>query len=203
MSTKIQPIQVLRLVGLLPKHLQQEFTKEAYVDTKPTEDGFVPDTDRIYDHSLGLSWLTKHNIPNTLDELEAQRQYIFQTMVSGSEEYNVGELIVVFPNIVYSTSDIKNNLMVLEVMTELKFPAMTDLMTSYNNDIRAAGFETEAMVALRYALQTYVADGKIKVHDAGYRVYSASDTYQFQSRFTDPEETKLSFLDHVRNHRKG
>jgi hypothetical protein len=202
MSTKIQPQQVFRLVGLLPKSLQVEFNKEAYEDVKQTDDGFVPDVATKYEHSLGLAWLTKHGIPNTVEELEAQRQYVFQTMVSGSDTYNVGQFIVVFPSIVYSTSDIRDSVLVLEVMDELEFPPMPDMVIPYNDDIRNATYETEATVALRYALEAYIATGKIKVHEAGFRMYSSVDNYKFQENFVDPDEPKLTFKELVRRNRK-
>jgi hypothetical protein len=183
MSTKISPNQVFRLVGLLPRRLQKEFQQEAYQDVVVDTEEFIPDAERKYEHSLGLSWLTKHKIPNTVEELEAQRQYVFNTMISGADRYNVGQFIVLLPSVVHHSREIENNLLVVEVMDELDFPAI-DLKTPYTEAMRQThDHRTESLIALRAALQVYAADGKIRVHEAGHRVYSGSDEYQFQERF--------------------
>jgi hypothetical protein len=203
MSTKIAPQQVFRLVGLLPKEMQQQFNKEAYEEVKQEPGEFVPDVEKRYEHSLGLSWLTKHNIPNTVEELEAQRQYVFQTMVSGPETYNVGQFIVVFPQIIYGPRDIESTILVLEVMDELEFPPMPDLVVPYNDEIRKAAFDDQATVALRYALESYVATGKLKVHEAGFRMYAGVDQYAFQDRFAEPTEDRPSFKEMIRRNRQS
>lgn len=203
MSTKINPQQVFRLVGLLPKELQQQFAKEAYEEVKHEPGEFIPDTEKRYEHSLGLSWLTKHRIPNTVEELEAQRQYVFQTMISGSETYNVGQFIVVFPQIIYGSRDIQETILVLEVMDELEFPPMPDLVVPYNDEIRNAKYEDEATTALRYALEAYVSTGKLKVHEAGFRMYAGTDQYAFQERFVDTTEERPSFKEAIRRHRQA
>jgi hypothetical protein len=200
---KIGPNQVFRLVQLLPKDLQAKFTKEAYTDVVHDTAEFVPEPERKYDHPLGLEWLTKHKIPNTVEELEEQRQYVFQTMVSGSDTYNVGQFFVVFPRIVYASNDLKDNLLVVEVMDELEFPPMPDMKVAYTDEMRKANWQDEATIALRAALQSYVVQGKIKIHDAGFRMYSSTDMYQFQERYIDPEAEVLSFKDAVRRHRQS
>lgn len=198
-NTKIAPAKVFSLVKLLPKELQNEFAKEAYQEVQDTSVDFVPDPELRYDHSLGLSWLTKHNIPNTVEELEAQRQYVFQTMLSGASTYNVGQFIVVFPNVVYGSRDIENNTLVIEVMDELEFPELPDLTVPFNDDIRAATFESADIVALRYALQSYVVQGKIRIHEAGVRMYSNAESYKFQERFEDTvTEKPVSFIEAAR-----
>lgn len=198
MATKIAPAKVFQLVKLLPKALQNEFSKEAYKEVQDNSVDFVPDPELRYDHSLGLSWLTKHGIPNTLEELEAQRQYVFQTMVSGATSYNVGQFIVVFPNIVHGSRDIEGNTLVVEVMDELEFPELPDLVIPFNDEIRAATFESADIIALRYALQAYVAQGKIRIHEAGVRMYANSESYKFQERFESDEEKPTSFREAVR-----
>ena len=203
MATKIQPQQVFRLVALLPKDLQNDFAIKAYKDVTPTDLEFKPDTEKQYDHSLGLSWLTKHDIPNTDEELELQRQYVFQTMVSGAQTYNVGQFIVLFPSIVYNTRDIGDKLIILEVMDELEFPAMPDLVVPFNAAIRAAGFDEEAGIALRYALFDYISSGKVRLHEAGVRVYGGTESYKFQDRFAPEVEERLSFKELVRRQRRG
>lgn len=203
MSVKIQPNQVYRLVNLLPKEMQVEFNNEAFVDVANTDEEFVPDADRRYDHSLGLSWLTKHKIPNTIEELEAQRQYVFQTMISGPDTYNVGQFIVVFPSIIYGTRDLGESVLVLEVMDELEFPPMPDMVVPFNAEIRAASYDDVDRVALRHALECYVATGKIKVHTAGIRVYGGTESYKFQERFTPVEEERLSFQEIIRRNRRS
>lgn len=199
--TKISPSQVYQLVALLPKELQERFRKEAYEDFVPKDVDFVPEPERRYNHSLGLSWLTKNNIPNTVEELEEQRQYVFQTMVSGPDTYNVGQFFVVFPSVIYHTRDIDDNLLIVEVMDELEFPPMPDLKVLYNDDIRQVPHQQQSTVALRYALQAYVASGKIKIHEAGYRMYSSTDMYTFQERFIDQEQVTMSFKEALKRRR--
>lgn len=202
--TKIGPSQVFRLVQLLPKELQQSFAKEAWVDVKQDSTEFVPEPERKYDHPLGLEWLSKNKIPNTVEELEEQRQYVFQTMVNGPETYNVGQFFVVFPSVVYNTKDVHDNLLIVEVMDELEFPSMPDLKVPYNDDIRAAtDWQEQATVALRAALNSYVVSGKIRIHTSGFRMYSSTDMYQFQERFQDENEVKLSFQENMRRHRQN
>ena len=201
--TKIAPNQVFRLVNLLPKEMQAKFAKEAYSDVVHDTTEFVPEPERKYDHPLGLEWLTKHNIPNTIEELEEQRQYVFQTMISGPDTYNVGQFFVVFPRIVYASNDLKDNLLIVEVMDELEFPPMPDMKVVYTDEMRKANWQDEATIALRAALQSYVVQGKIKIHTADFRMYSSTDMYQFQERFIEPEAEVMSFKDAVRRHRQS
>lgn len=202
MSTKISPAQVFQLVKLLPKELQQQFAAEAYEDVTQDTTEFVPEPENRYEHSLGLSWLTKHNIPNTIEELEEQRQYVFQTMVSGADRYNVGQFFVVFPNVVYHTTDVTDNILVVEVMDELEFPPMPDLKVLYNDEIRSASFKDQNVIAMRHALEAYVTQGKIKIHEAGFRMYSSTDQYTFEERYVDPAQEQLSFKEALRRQRR-
>lgn len=199
--TKVTPNQVFRLVQTLPKDLQTKFAKEAYTDIAVPNGEFVPEPERKYDHPLGLEWLTKQGIPNTVEELEAQRQYVFQTMVSGPDTYNVGQFFVVFPSIIYSSGDLKDGLLVVEVMDELEFPPMPDLKVAYTEEMRQAGWQDQSTIALRAALQDYVVQGKIKIHEAGYRMYSSTDMYKFEENFVHPEAERITFKEAVRRHR--
>lgn len=201
--TKIGPSQVFTLVQLLPKDLQEKFRKETWEEVKHEITEFTPEPESRYEHSLGLSWLTKHKIPNTVEELEEQRMCVFQTMVSGPDRYNVGQFFVVFPSVVYATRDIEDNLLVIEVMDELEFPPMPDIKVKYNDEIRGATYEDQATVALRYALQSYAAQGRIKIHEAGFRMYANSDQYTFQERYVDEAQEPKSFQDTVRRQRRG
>lgn len=203
MGVKIQPTHVYRIVNLLPKEMQNEFNKEAFVDAVQPDGEFIPDAERRYDHSLGLSWLTKHNIPNTVEELEAQRQFVFQTMISGPVSYNVGQFIVLFPSIIYGSRDIEEELLVLEVMDELEFPAMPDMVVQFNDEIRNASYDDSSRIALKHALESYVVSGKIKVHSAGMRMYGGTESYKFQERFVNKDEEPLSFTETIRRNRRS
>lgn len=202
MATKIQPQQVYQIVGLLPKDMQAEFSKEAYMEVTQPEGEFIPDAVKRYDHSLGLSWLTKHKIPNTVEELQAQRQFIFQTMISGSETYNVGQFIVLFPSIIYGSRDIGESVLLLEVMVDLEFPAMPDLVVPFNDEIRNAPYGEDLPIALRYALYDYVSTGKVKLHTAGMRMYGGVESYKFQDRFVEPTDRR-SFKEILRDSRRS
>lgn len=201
--TKISPNQVFRLVQTLPKDLQTLFAKEAYSDVAVNTGEFTPEPERKYDHPLGLEWLTKHGIPNTVEELEAQRQYVFQTMISGPDTYNVGQFFVVFPSIIYSNNDIPDRLLLVEVMDELEFPPMPDLKVSYTDEMRKASWQEEATIALRAALQSYVVQGKIKIHEAGFRMYAGKDSYQFEEKYVDPDAEQMTFKEAIRRHRQS
>lgn len=201
--TKVSPNQVFRLVQTLPKELQTLFAKEAYNDVAVNTGEFTPEPERKYDHPLGLEWLTKHGIPNTIEELEAQRQYVFQTMISGPDTYNVGQFFVVFPRIIYSNTDLPDQLLLVEVMDELEFPPMPDLKVAYTDEMRKANWQEEATIALRAALQAYVVQGKIKIHDAGFRMYSSTDMYQFEEKYADPDAERLTFKETVRRQRQS
>lgn len=202
-GTKLSPQGVFQVVGVLPKTLQDDFRAKCWLEEKQEEAEFVPDPVLKYDHSAGLTWLSENNIPNTLEGLETQREIVFKTMISGAESYNVGQFIVLFPELVYHSKDLGDTIMVVEVMDELEFPAEVDLVTSIDNDIRYASDVDRAAFAVRAALQAYLPSGKIKIHQAGMRMYAMQERYKFETRYTDPEEPKLSFRDAVRRHRKN
>lgn len=202
-GTKLQPQGVFNIVGLLPKELQDRFRKECWAEVKQDETEFVPDPEYKYDHVLGLSWLTAEGIPNTQEELDAQREFVFKTMVSGSETYNVGQFFVLFPNVVYTTNDIGNTLMIVEVLDELEFPAANDLVTPALAEYNQHGYMDREAHAVRAALLSYVASGKIKIHEGGLRMYSCEERYQFETRYIDPEEKPLTFAEQVRRQRRG
>lgn len=200
-GTKLTPQAVFSVVGVLPKTLQDDFRQKCWSDQSTKEDEFVPDPVLKYDHPLGLTWLHEHDIPNTVEGLDEQRQMVFKTMISGPETYNVGQFFVLFPEVVYSSRDIDSTIMVVEVMDELEFPAHEDLIAQATDEIRSAGDE-EAAFAIRAALMSYVVSGKIKIHQAGMRMYYLERRYQFEERFTQPDEKPLSFKDAARRNRK-
>lgn len=202
-GTKLSMQAVFRLVGALPKEMQERFRTETRVEEKQDDLEFVPDPVYKYDHVLGLSWLTDNGIPNTQEGLDEQREIHFKTMVSGPERYNVGQFFVLFPEVVYNTSDISDMLMVVEVMDELEFPAAEELVTPDTAELRAAGYMERGAIAIRSALQSHVAAGRIKIHQAGMRMYTLEEQYKFEERFKDPNEKPLSFKEHVRRHRRG
>lgn len=202
-GTKLSPQAVFKLVATLPKDLQERFRLETRVEEKQESEEFVMDPTYKYDHVLGLSWLTDNDIPNTQEELDAQREIVFKTMVSGAVTYNVGQFFVLFPEIVYGTSDISDTLMVVEVMDELDFPAELELITKDTAEIRDAGYMERGAIAIRAALQSYVASGKIKIHQAGMRMYMCEERYQFETRYIDPDAPVVTFKEAVRRHRRG
>lgn len=194
--TKISPASVYELVRALPKSLQEEFRKEAYFDFVPEDVDFVPEPERRYDHSLGLSWLTSKGIPNTIEELEEQRQYLFQTVIAGPVTYNVGQFIVLFANTVYHPSEVADQLLVVEVMSELDFPELPDLTTPYTDEIRNASNNKVDMIALQQALSIYAAQGKIRIHEAGVRMYSVAEKYAFEDNFKPEAEGSIKGFAH-------
>lgn len=202
-GTKLSMQATFRLVGMLPKDMQERFRVETRVEDKQDETEFVPDPVYKYDHVLGLSWLTDNGIPNTQEGLDEQREIHFKTMVSGPETYNVGQFMVLFPEVVYNTSDISDVLMVVEVLDELEFPATEVLSTPDTAELRAAGYMERGAIAIRAALHSYVAAGRIKIHQAGMRMYTLEEQYQFEERFKDPEAKPLSFKETLRRHRRG
>lgn len=201
-GTKLAPQAVFNLVGLLPKELQDRFRKECWAEEKQEETDFVPDPVFKYDHVLGLTWLTNEGIPNTQEELDAQREFLFQTMVSGPETYNVGQFFVLFPNIIYHTSDIGDKLMIVEVMDELEFPAGTDMVTPALAEYNRHGYMDREALAIRAALQSYIASGKIKIHEGSMRMYTCSERYQFEERYKDPAEKPLTFKEEMARRRR-
>lgn len=202
-GTKLGPQGVFNLVGLLPKNLQDRFRIECWVEEKQDETEFVPDPVRKYDHVLGLSWLTAEGIPNTQEELDAQREFTFKTMVSGPVSYNVGQFFVLFPSIVYNTSDISDTLMIVEVMDELDFPAEVDLITPSLKEYNQYGYMDREAHAIRAALMSYVTSGKIKIHDGRWRMYSCEESYKFEERYKDPDEKPLTFKEHLQRRRRN
>jgi len=202
-GTKLSPQGVYQIVGLLPKDLQDDFRQKAWAEEKSEDTDFVPDPVLKYDHSLGLSWLTDQNIPNTLEALDEQREFVFKTMVSGPVTYNVGQFIVLFPELIYHSKDVSDTIMVVEVMDELDFPAEIDLVTSDSDEIRSAVDDERAAIAIRAALNAYLPAGKIKIHQAGMRMYAMQDRYRFETRYVQPDEKPLSFKDAMRRHRKA
>lgn len=201
-GTKLSPQGVFNLVGLLPKELQDRFRKETWVEEKQDETEFVPDPVYKYDHVLGLSWLTSEGIPNTQEELDAQREFVFKTMVSGPVTYNVGQFFVLFPNVVYTTNDISDALMIVEVMDELDFPAETELITKALPEYEQYGYMGREAHAIRAALMSYVASGKIKIHEGRMRMYSCETRYSFEDNYKEPSTEPLSFKENVRRHRR-
>lgn len=200
-GTKLQPQGVFSIVGLLPKELQDRFRKECWVEEKNDETEFVPDPVLKYDHVLGLSWLTNEGIPNTQEGLDEQREFIFKTMISGPVTYNVGQFFVLFPNIVYTTSDIGDSLMIVEVMDELEFPAEEDLRTAALSEYNQYEYMCRETQAVRAALQSYVASGKIKIHEGRMRMYSCEERYSFEERYKSPEEKPMTFKEMLRRRR--
>lgn len=202
-GTKLSPQGVFNIVGLLPKELQDRFRKDCWAEVKDDETEFVPDPEYKYDHVLGLSWLTAEGIPNTQEELDAQREFIFKTMVSGPESYNVGQFFVLFPNIVYTTGDISDSLMIVEVMDELDFPANVNLSTPALAEYNQYGYMGREAQAIRAALYSYVASGKIKIHEGRMRMYACEEQYRFEERFKVAEEQPLSFKEQLRRQRRS
>ncbi len=200
-GTKLPPQGVFNLVGLLPKVKQDQFRKECWVAKKQDETEFVPDPVLEYDHVLGLTWLTNEGIPNTQEELNEQREFLFQTMVSGPETYNVGQFFVLFPNIIYHTSDIGDKLMIVEVMAELDFPASVNMTTPALEEYNQYGYMNREALAIRAALQSYIAEGKIKIHEGAMRMYTCSEQYKFEANYKDPDEKPLTFKEMARRRR--
>lgn len=201
-GTKLSPQGVFSLVGLLPKDLQDRFRKEVWVEDKDIETEFTPDPTYKYDHVLGLSWLTSEGIPNTQEELDDQREFVFKTMVSGPITYNIGQFFVLFPNVVYSTSDISDALMIVEVMDELEFPAELELTTKALPEYNQYGYMGREAQAIRAALMSYVTSGKIKIHEGRMRMYACEERFAFEANYKDPGEKPLTFKEHARRHRR-
>lgn len=202
MATKLSPQGVFAIVGILPKALQEDFRNTTYTEVKQESTDFDPDPEKRYDHSLGLSWLSGKGIPNTTEGLDEQREYVFKTMISGPVNYNVGQFIVLFPEAVYSASDIEDAILVVEVMDELEFPPEVDLLARHGDSVitTETNFSTTALQA---ALMSYLPQGKVKVHPAGMRMYHMSKQYQFEAKFIDADEKTLNFKDAVRRQRNG
>lgn len=200
-GTKLAPQGVFNLVGLLPKEHQDRFRKDCWVEEKQDETEFVADPVMKYDHVLGLTWLTNEGIPNTQEELDAQREFLFQTMISGPERYNIGEFFVLFPNIVYTSSDIGDKLMIVEVMDELEFPANIDLTTQALAEYNQYGYMNREALAIRAALRSYITEGKIKIHEGNMRMYACSEQYKFEANYKNPDEKPLSFKELARRRR--
>lgn len=203
-GNKLSPQGVFALVGTLPRELQDRFRKETWVEVKNEETEFVPDPEYKYDHVLGLSWLTNEGIPNTQEELDEQREMVFKTMISGPEAYNVGQFFVLFPSVVYNSADIGDTLMIVEVMADLDFPPAVDLVTRALPEYEQyQGLDREAH-AIRAALQSYVASGKIKIHQGSLRMYACEYRYKFEENYKVAEEQPISFKEAVRrNQRRG
>ncbi|ABY63187.1 hypothetical protein ST201phi2-1p362 [Pseudomonas phage 201phi2-1] len=200
-GTKLQPQGVFSIVGLLPKELQERFRKECWTEEKQEETDFVPDPVLKYDHVLGLSWLTAEGIPNTQEELDAQREMIFKTMISGPTTYNVGQFFVLFPNVVYTTRDIEDSLMIVEVLDELEFPATDNLVTPALPEYNQYGYMSREALAIRAALHSYVASGRIKIHEGAMRMYACEEQYKFEERYKKPDEKPLTFVEMARRRR--
>lgn len=169
MSNKqLDPMELFNLLKHTPS-LFTSFRKECY-RTMPQESLDAPPEVK-YDHKLGIAFLTKHGIPTTHEELLEDSKYIYDSVMTGSVRYNVGQLVVVFSEAIQGTGGLTtNNTWIMEVMDEFEFPADMPLVSMKVED-------------LRLALKEHLDKGIIKLHQAaGIRMYAVEQTYGFAER---------------------
>lgn len=151
--------------------LVAEFKLKCYEDATPEEHDFNPDVATVYRHHLGLKFLRDHNLPTTVEDLADRTEHVFYDIVAGRLSYKAGETIVIFRQAIYSTSDLKDSMLVALVKKDFDFAADVDLNSGAEEDIRIA-------------LRPYVEAGQLELIDnPGYRVYTSSPTWTFLERF--------------------
>jgi len=166
---QIEPIDVFNVLKTVPS-LFEDFRKECY--TLPPQESldYQSDSEKKYDHKRGIAFLKKHNIPTTHEELTEDSKYTYTSVMNGELRYNVGQMIVLFSETIYSSGDMTSeNTWVLEVMDEFNFPANKPLHS----------YKVES---IREALKEYLDSGIIKLHNAGLRMYRPEHTYNFAER---------------------
>lgn len=168
-ETPLQPTDVFDIVRKCG--LTEEFKKSCYEDATPVELDFNPDVVTVYRHDLGLKFLRGRNLPTTVEDLKDRTETLFETMIAGRKDYKAGEMIVLFPNPVYSGSDLKGNMMIAVVKEDFVFDSEVDLN---------CGGEEDFVIAMR----PYVEAGQIElVTNPGLRVYSPYERWTFLERF--------------------
>lgn len=176
MATQLEPIEVFNVLKHVPA-LNAEFRTECY--SYPENDSLdftTSEGEKRYNHKLGIAFLKKHGIPTTREALKADGKYTYTSIKDGTKVYNVGQFIVVFSNAIYSSGDItNNNVWVLEVMDEFEFLADLELTSLVDEDIREA-------------LKVFLDTGKVKLHQAGHRIYDVEFSYKFAERINSEDE---------------
>lgn len=178
-KTQIEPVELFNLIKHVPS-LFEEFRRDCYI--VPLTESLESQPDRKYDHKLGIAMLKRHGIPTTKEDLFADGKYIYNSVMNGDVRYNVGQLVVVFSETIYSSGDMtKNNTWILEVMDEFDFPADKPLVSMCVEDIRNG-------------LREHLDKGIIKLHQAaGIRMYDNVHAYGFAERINgeakDNEQT--------------
>lgn len=174
-KTTVEPMELFNLIKHVPS-LFEEFRRECY--TVPLEEALDANPEKKYDHNLGLAFLKKHGIPSTREDLFEDGKYTYSSVMTGSIRYNVGQLVVLFSDTIYSSGDMTTgNTWILEVMDEFEFPGNIPLVSLRVEDIRLA-------------LASHIEKGTIKLHQAaGIRMYDNVHTYGYAERINS--EAKL------------
>lgn len=176
MATQIEPIEVFNVLKHVPS-LTEAFRNECYTYPESESLDFTSsEGEKRYNHKLGIAFLKKHGIPTTREGLYDDGKFTYTSIKDGMKVYNVGQFIVVFSNAIYSSGDITNqNVWVLEVMDEFEFLEDLELNSFKREDIREA-------------LNVFLSTGKVKLHQAGHRIYDVTFSYQFAERINAEAE---------------
>lgn len=122
-KTQLEPIEVFNVVKTVPS-LMKAFREECYSMPQQESLEYQADSEKKYDHRLGIAFLKKHGIPTTREDLFEDGKYNYTSVMDGDVRYNVGQFIVLFSETIYSSGDMtRENTWVLEVMDEFYFPA--------------------------------------------------------------------------------
>lgn len=168
MSTTIEPIELFNLIKNVPT-LMESFRKECYETPLQESLDHAPEKDKKYSHKLALAFLKRHGIPTTREELIEDSNYNYTAVMTGDVRYNVGQMIVLFSETIYSSGDIsRGNTWVLEVMDEFEFPGVP--------------LQSKSVESIRVALKEHLDKGVVRLHPAGIRMYNCTHSYTFADR---------------------
>lgn len=174
MSKKqLDPMELFNLIKYVPS-LFTAFREECYAapEQKTLED--IPE--KKYDHKLGIAFLEKHGIPTTHEDLYEDGKFFFESVMTGSVRYNVGQMVVIFSEAIQGSAGIgTHNTWIMEVMDEFEFPGNVTLVSLKIEDIRLA-------------LKEHLDRGVIKLYPAaGIRMYDVEKTFGFAERINKEE----------------